>query len=261
MPLLTSIAAYWKFDENNGSTTTADATGNGNTGTLTSSSQWTPSGKINAGITFNGSSQSVALAGSLPSTVQSALTMTAWVKTNLASTEQTIFEVGDTGSNPFVMYRIEIFSTGQLKFSLQTNNTAPSNYVGTTVLSTGAFHFCAATWDGTNVVVYLDNASEATGTQTGTMSTTGGAAAIGESPAFGSPFSGTIDEVGLWSRALSSLEISQLYNSGAGLQYPFSGGGPSGGARVLNLGWTPLFAAGAALIKNPRITRRGLIRP
>lgn len=31
-----------------------------------------------------------------------------------------------------------------------------------------------------------------------------------------------IDEVGVWSRALSSAEVSSLYNSGVGLSYPFT---------------------------------------
>jgi len=34
-------------------------------------------------------------------------------------------------------------------------------------------------------------------------------------------FKGIIDEVGIWNRALTSTEISELYNSGNGLQYPF----------------------------------------
>ena len=35
-----------------------------------------------------------------------------------------------------------------------------------------------------------------------------------------------IDGVGLWSRYLSDAEVSQLYNSGAGLEYPFLGNAP-----------------------------------
>lgn len=34
-------------------------------------------------------------------------------------------------------------------------------------------------------------------------------------------FYGTIDEVGLWSRVLTSGEVTSLYNSGAGFSYPF----------------------------------------
>jgi hypothetical protein len=30
-----------------------------------------------------------------------------------------------------------------------------------------------------------------------------------------------LDEVGFWTRALSAAEVTSLYNSGNGLQYPF----------------------------------------
>ena len=33
---------------------------------------------------------------------------------------------------------------------------------------------------------------------------------------------GSIDEAGIWSRALSGTEITELYNAGAGITYPFS---------------------------------------
>jgi hypothetical protein len=34
-------------------------------------------------------------------------------------------------------------------------------------------------------------------------------------------FDGTIDEVGIWNRSLSSSEVSELYNGGSGASYPF----------------------------------------
>jgi len=37
-------------------------------------------------------------------------------------------------------------------------------------------------------------------------------------------FDGMIDEVGVWSRLLTSDEVTTLYNAGAGLSYPFSSG-------------------------------------
>lgn len=35
-------------------------------------------------------------------------------------------------------------------------------------------------------------------------------------------YDGRIDEVGIWSRVITPTEVTSLYNSGAGLQYPFS---------------------------------------
>ncbi|MDC8804203.1 hypothetical protein PRZ61_12200 [Halomonas pacifica] len=50
---LDGLLAYWKFDENGG-TTAADASGNGHDGTLTSSALWTPDGVVGAGIEGDG---------------------------------------------------------------------------------------------------------------------------------------------------------------------------------------------------------------
>jgi hypothetical protein len=40
----------------------------------------------------------------------------------------------------------------------------------------------------------------------------------------GAYFNGRIDEVGVWGRALTQAEVMALYNSGAGIAYPFTGG-------------------------------------
>ncbi len=50
---------------------------------------------------------------------------------------------------------------------------------------------------------------------------------------------GIVDEVGLWSRALTIAEVTALYNAGAGLAYPFDGGGGTGataGRPLVNAG-------------------------
>jgi hypothetical protein len=55
----------------------------------------------------------------------------------------------------------------------------------------------------------------------------------------GSFFDGIIDEVGVWTRVLTSQERTDLYNGGSGLAYPFSGGGGptcSGGLLLRGVG-------------------------
>ena len=37
------------------------------------------------------------------------------------------------------------------------------------------------------------------------------------------PFKGELDELGFWDRTLTAFEVSELYNKGKGLQYPFNG--------------------------------------
>ena len=41
---------------------------------------------------------------------------------------------------------------------------------------------------------------------------------VGANP-WGYPLNGALDELGLWTRALSATEVEQLYNEGNGLAY------------------------------------------
>lgn len=77
-----------------------------------------------------------------------------------------------------------------------------------------------------NVIFYINNVSSGTGTQT-TKSSLRTEFSVGNNNTTEDPldigWAGKVDEVGIWSRALTVSEISSLYNSGAGNQYPFTG--------------------------------------
>jgi hypothetical protein len=57
-----NLVAYWKFDEGTG-TTTADSSGNGNTGILTNGPLWT-AGRIGNALYFDGIDDNVTVADS-----------------------------------------------------------------------------------------------------------------------------------------------------------------------------------------------------
>jgi len=60
-------------------------------------------------------------------------------------------------------------------------------------------------------------------TASGTFTNSGGDFSIGFDTSGGlAKYNGVIDEVGFWTRALSQPEIQSLYNSGAGITYPFN---------------------------------------
>lgn len=73
--------------------------------------------------------------------------------------------------------------------------------------------------------IYINGSLQNAGTFTaGTVNdiTTASNFLIGQSPLVGSfPIVGRIDEFGLWSRVLTALEVTELYNSNVGIQYPF----------------------------------------
>lgn len=85
-------------------------------------------------------------------------------------------------------------------------------------LTVGTWYHLAFTYDGAEVRTYL-NASllggptAASGSGTGSVSNE---TFIGASETAGNKANGLIDELGFWSKALSTTEITDLYNGGAG---------------------------------------------
>lgn len=92
---------------------------------------------------------------------------------------------------------------------------------------TPAWHHVVVTYPGTTcdaMKVYVDGTLRTTGMMPGGMplatnDTT--KMAIGGNHLSPPVAFGTIDEVGMWSRELTEPEVTELYNSGAGSQYPF----------------------------------------
>lgn len=221
MALTDNILAYYKLDENTG-TSAADATGSGNTGTLTNSPTWT-TGKINSGLSFaSASSQHVDCGTAINPT---AITFTYWMNaTSFPNAYNSPVDRNGATANDFFAPLIK--SSGKLAIYAGLG-TGSVNYDGTgaNTLSTGTWYFIAATYDSTNGLSGYVNASlDKNVAAAGTLATTAQSTWIGGSAIGGRYFNGIVDEVGIWSRALTSTEISQLYNSGSGLQYPFSGG-------------------------------------
>jgi hypothetical protein len=99
-----------------------------------------------------------------------------------------------------------------------------------TVLTDGsyndnAWHHFVFVYDGSNMIIYADgsNVKSIANTYGATYSTN--YIRIGTFNTAGSEvdyYSGSLDELSVWSRALSSTEVTSLYNSGSGFQYPFT---------------------------------------
>lgn len=221
MALTTNLVAYWKFDENTG-TSAADATGNGNTGTLVGSPSWV-AGKINSAVSYNGTSQytQTGSGSSYAGLFPSAISMCAWVSyPNFSNYQRTLtLETNSTDYNVWLQ-------ANKTSATVQFGAGGSSYKTGTTALSTNTWYFICGVTDytqaGTHIYV---NGVDDGGTFTGTPSynATNAYLDVGALLSTGTRYYGaaTIDEVGVWSRALTSTEVTQLYNSGAGLQYPF----------------------------------------
>ena len=195
----TGLVGYWHFDEN-ASSTAYDATGNVNNGTLKNSPTWQTGTNCKAGscLSFNGTNNYIQLGTS--QSYASALTVSAWVFHTSASDWDDIVS-GGCGNILFG------FSNNVLNFGGQCNNPFTPISYSTNINS--AWHYVAGTYDGSAANLYVDGSLVASSTKSGVFSVftpTIGGEGITEN------FTGRIDEVRIYNRALSASEILGQYN-------------------------------------------------
>lgn len=194
------LALAYGFEETSG-TSVIDKSGNGNTGTLENVSRVTY-GRFGRGLDFDSSADKLSVPHSASLTPNGAITMEAWLRPDVSGTSQPIFnKPGSTGcaSPSYAMWASSAAATPQPKVAgCATYFSASSTYK----LPVGVWSHLAATIDSSkNAKIYVDGELIASGTVTGSPGASVGSLVIG------SGFDGQIDEVRIYTRALSKAEI------------------------------------------------------
>jgi len=227
--LLNGLKGYWKLDESSG--TRNDSTANANNLTDVNSNTAAGTGQINncgVFVAANGTFLNHADATEFQMGTGD-WTLSAWLKfnSNVASTQYTCC-YGQPGN---VGYAMGVFSGGAFG-NISSNAVSTGTFAGNAIANDNNWHLVIAEASGrpssTLITCYLDNAqadqqshSDSGTTNNATAGFTLGAKADGGG-GFSNKYDGSIDEVGLWNRALTSTERSLLWNSGSGKTYPFS---------------------------------------
>lgn len=170
-------------------------------------------------------------------------TICAWVNATLSTNgyEGAIVSNYSSGGNS-AQYQLKVLRNSSTDLRLVYNiNVLGSQYTLTgdtdTKVGYGVWtHVCAVYDAGTYVVTfYVDGVNTYSASiGTGSPSPSAGVTAIGRAGSYnGIYFDGKLDEVGIWRRELTSDEVTELYNGGAGFGYPFSSGGGGGGSYTL----------------------------
>jgi hypothetical protein len=220
MSLLTNLISYWKLDGNSN-----DAVGSNN-GSDTAITYNAGNGKIVQGAGFNGTTSKIV--GANNTNVPLNATIQCWIKTSTIQVGLTfvggyILAAGG-GEFDFVednsgYFNVRAWDTdGVAAISVSSGSLADGNWhhlVG--VLSTPGGAGTTST-----VTLYVDGQAQTadTDTFTGNFNTMPFKIAIQQHFAY--YFTGALDEVGYWSRALTSGEVTSLWNGGAGLAYPLT---------------------------------------
>lgn len=212
-----TVCGLWHLDEGSGNIT-ADSSGNSNIGNLVNGALWT-SGKTNNAVQLDGIDDYVNVPDNSTLNGMSAITVAAWVNiSQLPSAGQNYDIVGkDSNGNS---YRITLGASGTGHFVVNTSNNSwysAGTYAGfTTVLSTNTWYYIVGTYDGSNVRVYVNGSYEGSGSQTisGTINNSLSNVKFGYKSSSNVDYlKGTVDEVNVYNRALTSDEVKNLYLS------------------------------------------------
>lgn len=212
--------AYWRFDEGGGPTA-YDSSGS-NHGTLqpgaggsnlSAGQMWTRQGNIGGALECDGTDDYVNVTPTA-SLHPTQFTVTAWVKVTALGADSNIGTVvfaNYSGLKDFIFY---ISNTGLLGIRTHDGTTS-YDLKSTDSITTGNWYFIGTTFDGTNLIVYINGVNKGSRTATN-MSLSSNPVIIGRaSHTAGNYFNGLIDDVRIYNYARTAAQILVDYNAGA----------------------------------------------
>lgn len=205
------LVSYWPLDDSNiDGGTVRDIVG-GNDGTVAGDPQIV-AGKIGEALEFNGDGDFVNCGTDASLNLTDAITIEVWMNPAV---------VGEGGANVGPACKAQ---SGVDPWSWQLRYNAPGGFMGFQFngdpegstwisvqenLSPGQWYHIVGTFDGSNVVCYLDGVEKDRGAISGISG--GDSAFFIAQDGWDNTFNGTVDEVRIYGRALSDAEVQQNY--------------------------------------------------
>ncbi|MBU6320948.1 hypothetical protein KGO04_00170 [Patescibacteria group bacterium] len=204
------LVGYWPFNEGTGNTT-ADISGNKNTGTLVNAPSWVK-GKYGNALSFNGTnyiSLGNVAALSFPST---DFGICAWAYPIENSNYREIVNKGDSGSASGSQYEVLLDNSGKYAFNVMVGGVV-DRLADTATASLNKWAYVCGVRQGALNSLYVNGILRNSASFSGPLNTTSNGVSIGAAGNGNTSlaFRGTIDEVRIYNRALSSSEVKQLY--------------------------------------------------
>lgn len=223
-----SLQSYWKLDESSGSvvdykgavTGTADALVSRRVTGLISS-------EVSYGISVaHADGAGVGFGSNYPFTVTTNFSVECWININGHNDDNFIANKwGGGGTGGWVL---DYYTSGT-RFRRFDSGGVSDDCVGAAMTVGNVYHL-VATYDGSNIRLYINNGSPTVTASTRSVAANGNALALGKYGGGGSGVSGTLDEFAIYNAALSATKVGEHYNAA----YVASGG--SGASRMLLTG-------------------------
>jgi O-glycosyl hydrolase len=209
-PVPSGLVAAYAFSEGSGTTVT-DLSGNGNTGTI-SNATWTTTGKYGNALSFNGTNALVSINDSPSLDLTKGMTLEAWVNPTAVPPFWSAAIVKEQHSDPandlsYALYTADGGGKPPAVHGLFGSGSGADQYAtGGGVLALNTWTYLAGTYDGTALRLYVNGTLVATRTASGLLTTTSDPLRLGGD--FDKEyFTGVLDEIRVYNRALSQSEI------------------------------------------------------
>lgn len=217
--LLTDLSAYWKLDEATGPRfasvggTACNLAESGSVGSAV--------GKVGNAAAFTGSNRLQVASSSAVETGDVDYTIAAWFRANAGGVFRVLVGKDNLGARDYLL-------------AVDGNNVTFIVFLGASfyaatapaTVAVSTWHLAIGWYDSVakQASVQADNGTVYNAAVPSVSPASNSELQIGarQYPGLPSFFNGRIDEVGLWKRALTTGERAQLWNSGAGLTYPFT---------------------------------------
>lgn len=217
LTLLDSLRAYWRMDEGSGNIVDVHnsildtAKGDGLT--------YSQAGIVGTSINFAGSDDYFTAADNADLQIAGDMSISMWIDADALDVNDRLIQKRDAGGTNYDFYFAD--PSSRLRFF---DGIAASSSDGTTTITTGGWVHVVITIAGDSTVngstFYISSVDNGNGTFKITKDDAPLYIAIHYDAS--SDYAGNIDEIGIWSRKLTSTEVKDLYNDGRGLAYPLT---------------------------------------
>ncbi len=210
------LVGYWPFNNN-----ANDQSINNNNGTVNGALPTTDRfSNPNAAYNFNGTSDYISVADNPSLSGFNDMSISFWVKINQFSGIQAVvskwFYTLNCGSN--TDNYTTAFAGNTINFA--TNNNNGSGFSSTQTFTTSDLnvwkHFAFISKATQGQYIYVNGVLSGSTALTGSVCNSTNPLIFGAAISTFRFFGGGLDDIGIWNRALTPCEITQLYNSGAG---------------------------------------------
>ncbi len=199
---LVGLVAAYGFEEISG-TTVADASGNGNHGTIREAVS-IPNGHSGKALKFDGVNDWITVNDSPSLDLSTGMTLEAWVYLQSPIGDRTVILKENSEHELYSLYAME-----HNPVPISFINAGSYSFVsGPSQLPVNQWSHLVATYDGQYQRLYINGLQVGMQTQNGLIQQSAGVLRIGGNNMWGEYFQGYIDEVRIYNRALTPAEVN-----------------------------------------------------